>query len=118
IVKILAGKLEVYVRTTSYPGHPTSVHAIWQTHEDSFVESGNVHGLASMIISMSDHAGTHIDAPFHFGRTGISIEKYPLEKCIVPGICLALRHIAPRAEITSSDLEKAVKQAGVPVPKG
>jgi kynurenine formamidase len=117
-VKIVDLTRELYVRTPSYPGHPPTFHAIWKTHEDSFVESGNVHGLASMIISMSDHAGTHIDAPFHFGRTGIPIEKYPLEKCIVPGICLDLRHIAPRAEITPSDLEKAVKEAGVPVPKG
>jgi kynurenine formamidase len=118
IVKIVDLTRELYVRTPSYPGHPPTFQALWKTHEDSFVESGNVHGLASMIISMSDHAGTHIDAPFHFGKTGISIEKYPLEKCIVPGICLDLRHIAPRAEITSADLEKAVKQAGVPVPKG
>ena len=75
---------------------------------NSFAESGNVHGLASMFISMVDHAGTHIDAPLHFGRSGISIDKYPLEKCIVPGICLDLRHIAPRAEITPADLEAAV----------
>lgn len=118
IVKIVDLTRELYVRTPSYPGHPPTFQAVWKTHEDSFAESGNVHGLASMIISMSDHAGTHIDAPFHFGRTGISIDKYPLEKCIVPGICLDLRHFAPRTEITPSDLEKAVKQAGVGVPKG
>ena len=71
-----------------------------------------------MFISMVDHAGTHIDAPRHFGKSGMPIDQYPLEKCIVPGICIDLRHIAPRAEITPSDLEAAVKQAGVPVPKG
>jgi len=36
----------------------------------------------------------------------------------VPGICIDLRHIAPRAEITPDDLAAAVKQAGHPVPKG
>ena len=66
-----------------------------------------------MFISMVDHAGTHIDAPRHFGKTGLPINEYPLEKCIVPGICLDLRHIAPRAEITPSDLERAVEKAGV-----
>ena len=80
--------------------------------------SGNVHGLASMFISMPDHAGTHIDAPRHFDKTGQSINEYPLENCIVPGICIDLRHIAPRAEITPADLEAAVKKAGAPVPKG
>ena len=37
------------------------------------------------------------------------IDEYPLENCIVPGICIDLRHIAPRAEITPADLEAAVK---------
>ena len=52
-------------------------------------------------------------------RPGIStrpakpINEYPLENYIVPGICLDLRHIAPRAEITPADLEAAVKKAGV-----
>jgi kynurenine formamidase len=118
ILKIVDLSRELYHRTPSYPGHPPTIHGVWKNHEDSFVESGNVHGLSSMFISMVDHAGTHIDAPRHFGKSGIPIDQYPLEKCIVPGICIDLRHIAPRAEISSSELEAAVKQAGVPVPKG
>src|SRR3979490_676012 len=94
------------------------MHGVWKTHEESLTESGNVHGLASMFISMADHGGTHIDAPRHFGKTGLPINEYPLENCIVPGICIDLRHIAPRAEIAPSDLEAAVKKAGIPVPKG
>src|ERR1700751_1912121 len=93
------------------------MHGVWKSHEDALTENG-VYGLASMFISMPDHAGTHIDAPLHFGKGGIPINEYPLEKCIVPGICIDLRHIAPRAEITPADLEAAVKQAGVEVPKG
>jgi len=117
-VKIVDLSRELYHRTPSYPGHPPVMHGVWKTHEESFAESGNVHGLASMFISMVDHAGTHIDAPRHFGKSGISIDEYPLEKCIVPGICIALRHIAPRAEISPDDLAAAVAKAGVPVPKG
>ena len=117
-MKIVDLSRELYLRTPSYPGHPPTIHGTWKTHEESLAESGNVHGLASMFISMSDHAGTHIDAPRHFGRTGLPIDEYPLENCIVPGICIDLCHIAPRAEIAPSDLEAAVKEAGVPVPKG
>ena len=112
-MKIVDLSRELYHRTPSYPGHPPVIHGVWKTHEESFAESGNVHGLASMFISMVDHAGTHIDAPRHFGKSGISIDQYPLEKCIVPGICVDLRHIAPRAEITPTDLEAAVTKAGV-----
>ena len=36
----------------------------------------------------------------------------------MPGICLDLTHIAPRAEITPADLEAAVAKAGHAVPKG
>src|SRR3954466_16366476 len=100
-MKIVDLSRELYHRTPTYPGHPPIIHGVWKTHEESFAESGNVHGLASMFISMPDHAGTHIDAPRHFDRTGHS--EYPLQNCIVPGIAIDLRHIAPRAEITSSD---------------
>jgi kynurenine formamidase len=117
-VKIVDLSRELYHRTPSYPGHPPVMHGMWKTHEEALAESRNVYGLSSMFISMPDHAGTHIDAPRHFGRSGISIDQYPLEKCIVPGICLDLRHIPPRAEIKPSDLKMAVEKAGAPVPKG
>ena len=35
----------------------------------------------------------------------------------MPGICIDLRHIAARAEITPDDLAAAVKAAGTEVPK-
>ena len=73
-MKIVDLSRELYHRTPSYPGHPPVMHGIWKTHEESFAESGNVHGLASMFISMVDHAGTPIDAPRHFGKSGISID--------------------------------------------
>jgi kynurenine formamidase len=103
-VKIVDLSRELYHKTPTYPGHPPIIHGVWTTHEESFVASGNVHGLSSMYISMPDHAGTHIDAFRHFN--------------IVPGICLDLRHIAPRVEITPEDLEAAVKKCGHPVPNG
>jgi kynurenine formamidase len=117
-VRIVDLSRELHQRTPVYPGHPPVIHGLWKTHEESFVESGNVHGLSSMFISMGDHAGTHIDAPRHFGKSGVPINEYPLEKCIVPGICVDLRHIAPRAEITPDDLKAAVTKAGHGVPDG
>ncbi len=100
---------ELYHRTPTYPGQPPIIHGVWKTHEESFVESGNVHGNCVMFFSMPDHGGTHIDAPRHFGMTGTPIDEYPLESCYVKGICLDLRHIAPKAEITPSHLEEAVQ---------
>jgi kynurenine formamidase len=34
----------------------------------------------------------------------------------VQGICIDLRHIAPKAEIAPAELEAAVKKAGAPIP--
>src|SRR5262245_30772051 len=94
---------ELYHRTPSYPGQPPVIHGIWKTHDEAKAENG-VHGNSVMFFSMPDHGGTHIDAPRHFGITGTPINEYPLENCIVPGICIDLRHIAPKAEITPADL--------------
>ena len=40
---------ELYHRTPSYPGQPPIIHGIWKTHEESFVDSGNVHGNMVML---------------------------------------------------------------------
>jgi kynurenine formamidase len=108
---------ELYHRSPAYPGQPPIIHGVWKDHDQAFIESGNVHGNAVMFFSMPDHGGTHIDAPRHFGKTGTPINEYPLENCIVPGICLDLRHKKPKEEITPQDLEKAVETSGVQIPK-
>jgi kynurenine formamidase len=117
-VKIVDLSRELYHRAPSYPGQPPIIHGIWKTHEEAFAESGNVQGNQVMFFSMPDHGGTHIDAPRHFGKTGTPINEYPLENCIVSGICIDLRHIAPKAEFGPAELEAAVKKTGLPVPKG
>jgi len=78
LMRIIDLSRELYHRTPSYPGQPPIIHGIWKTHEEAFVDSGHVHGNSVMYFSMPDHGGTHIDAPRHFGRTGIPINEYPL----------------------------------------
>ena len=63
-----------------------------------------------MFIAMADHGGTHIDAPGACSPRGISINPYPLKKCIVPRICIELR--TSRAEIMPLDLDDAVRKTG------
>lgn len=116
-MKIIDLSRELYHRTPTYPGHPPVIHGVWKTHEENFIDSGGVHGNGVMYFSMPDHGGTHIDAPRHFGPQGIPIDEYPLENCIVPGICLDLRHIPPKAEITPEDLEAALVASGQTIPQ-
>src|SRR5678815_4818874 len=117
-MRIIDLSRELYHRTPSYPGQPPIIHGIWKTHEEAFAESGNVQGNSVMYFSMPDHGGTHIDAPRHFGKSGTPIDEYPLEHCIVPGICIDLRHVSPRAEITPADLEAAVARSGLGTASG
>ncbi|GIR68313.1 MAG: hypothetical protein CM15mP73_1340 [Hyphomicrobiales bacterium] len=101
---------ELYHRTPQYPGQPPIIHGVWKSHEEAFADSGNIQGNSVHYFSMPDHGGTHIDAPRHFSIDGTPINEYPLENCIVKGICIDLRHVEPKSEITSSDLEEAVKK--------
>ena len=58
----------------------------------------------SSSIHTSVHAGTHVDAPFHFVPNGITIESLPLETFIGPARVCAVR---PGTHITAADVAKA-----------
>jgi arylformamidase len=58
----------------------------------------------SSSIHTSVHAGTHVDAPFHFLPNGITIEALPVETFIGPArVCAA----EPGSHITAADVAKA-----------
>jgi len=58
----------------------------------------------SSSIHTSVHAGTHVDAPFHFVPDGVTIESLPLETFIGPARVCA---IEPGARITAADVARA-----------
>lgn len=42
---------------------------------------------------MSEHGGTHIDAPFHFNRFGWKTHEIPLKRLVdVPGVVIDVEH--------------------------
>jgi arylformamidase len=61
----------------------------------------------SSSIHTSVHAGTHVDAPFHFVPNGRTIESLPLETFIGPARVCA---VEPRRRITATDVAKAELQ--------
>jgi arylformamidase len=58
----------------------------------------------SSSIHTSVHAGTHVDAPFHFVPDGITIESLPLETFIGPARVCA---VEAGTHITAADVAKA-----------
>lgn len=116
MVQIVDLSEEIHHRAVSNPGQPPVILGTWITYEEALARPGRVQGNEVRYMILSDHAATHIDAPRHFNPQGPSIDEYPLECCYVTGLCLDLRHIPDKGEITVDDLEKAVAAAGAPVP--
>ena len=55
-------------------------------------------------LEIYSHAGTHMDAPVHFGMPGPTIEQIPLDNLMGFARILDLTGISPGAEITLADL--------------
>lgn len=79
-------------------------------------------GLGWMDVHLSDHAGNHIDAPWHFGpvvegRPAKTIDEVPLEWCCGPGVRFDFRSHLGR-DITVEDLEQQVEVTGADLAPG
>jgi kynurenine formamidase len=66
-------------------------------------------------LSMITHTGTHVDAPYHFGPNGETIENIPLDTFFGKAICFDLTHIPDLGDIDVADLEAAEAKSGVEV---
>jgi kynurenine formamidase len=74
-------------------------------------------GLANENLQLDSHAGTHMDAPWHFGplcenHPSKTIDHVPLEWCFGPGVVLDVRHKNPGETITPEDLTLALAHIG------
>lgn len=72
-------------------------------------------GLANENLHLDSHAGTHMDAPWHFGPTSAglrakTIDEIPLSWCFGPGVVLDLRHKKAGECIAPEDLQAALEK--------
>jgi kynurenine formamidase len=82
------------------------------TEKDLVLSGGK--GAAFEEISLITHAGTHVDAPWHYGPTSEgkqarTIDECPLQWFYGNGVVLDLRHKQPGERILVSDLEQALE---------
>lgn len=68
-----------------WPGDPTFRYQLVATLEQ---DGANVGGM-----TMSLHAGTHIDAPFHYDDFGKSIDTLPIELFIGPTLIVEMQNV-------------------------
>jgi kynurenine formamidase len=71
-------------------------------------------GWAGEEVTLITHAGTHMDAPWHYGpgseeHRARYIEEVPLEWCFAPGLVLDFRSKVDGDVITAADLESSLR---------
>ena len=74
-------------------------------------------GWANDSVSMISHAGTHVDAPWHYapvseGKKARTIDEMPLEWFYNDGVVLDMRHKPQGSGVTAGDLEQALARIG------
>jgi len=105
---------ELYHRAPVHPSHPPIAMATWYDHTEKKRAGNTDFSSKALFLSMSDHAGTHVDAPVHFdARPGAaSIDEMPLERFYTPGICLDLSRIPLKHAATVPEMEAALAASG------
>ena len=75
---------------------------------------------ASAEFSMSEHGGTHIDAPIHFAAGRQTVDEIPLQKLIAPAVVIDVRPAVGEDRdyrLSRRDIEKWESRQG-PIPLG
>jgi kynurenine formamidase len=80
-------------------------------------------GWASERVTALTHAGTHVDAPFHYAphcgdRPSRTIDELPLEWFWAPGVCIPVEGGSPDRSVTPEDLAQFEQESGHPVRSG
>lgn len=68
--------------------------------------------FANDALDITSHTGTHMDAPWHFGprmadgSTPMTIEEWPLERCIGDGVVIDITDAEDGAEVSLDDVQR------------
>ena len=60
---------------SNWPGNSFSRTTVLEGSDNRFG-----HFIAMYDVSVSEHYGTHMDAPFHFNKTAWTVDKIPLDR--------------------------------------
>jgi len=62
-------------------------------------------GVNLSIITVGSHTGTHVDAPIHFVKGGISVDELPAEAFVGEAVVLDVSDVRPGREVDAAHLE-------------
>lgn len=113
---------------------PTSWQIVYWDHEEGTGRIGKSLGLgrddfpdglglAMEQVTALTHAGTHLDAPYHYGprvrgERALTIDEVPLEWCYGDGVVLDLHHKKAGELITEMDVRQAVEKIRYQIKEG
>ncbi|PLT35178.1 cyclase family protein [Bacillus sp. V5-8f] len=101
----------LYDGLVSFPSHPKVVMMDHITHDFSKPRyTAPCEGYASKIFMMSDHSGTHMDAPYHFFKDGLTIEQIPIEATMGNAKVIDVSEKDPHELVTREMVEAAVEK--------
>jgi hypothetical protein len=75
-------------------------------------------GWAIEFVRMSTHAGTHMDAPYHYrskteeGEAAATIDEVPLEWCFGPGVMLDFRRLPDGHVVSPEEIDAELARIG------
>lgn len=75
----------------------------------------DTHGAYARDLALPEHAGTHLDAPFHFARDGAAVDAIPLAALVRPAVRLDVRDLVgeePRFALTAAQVEELEARHG------
>jgi kynurenine formamidase len=73
---------------------PTNRPFVWQKTAWGTTPEG--YWYASGTFAMSEHSGTHMDAPIHFAQGGLTLDEIPLQQLIGPAVVIDVTRAVER----------------------
>lgn len=116
--------IDLSVPLGASPSEPLQPEVVFERHADTapFVagifgcavsDLPDGQGWANERVTAISHAGTHVDAPYHYfptcgGERARTIDELPLDWFVRPGVRIDLRDVAWGSRIEVADLERAL----------
>ena len=118
----MARIIDLSVPTEESPSEPLPLKVIHESHQQSAAamkmffncaeqDLPQELGWANDTVTLIAHAGTHVDAPWHYfptseGKRARTIDEIPLEWFYHDGVVLDMRHKSRGAGVTIDDLKE------------
>lgn len=103
--------------TIAYEDHHQSLPVVTRIFGCTPDDLPDGQAWANEMVTLSTHAGTHMDAPWHYfptcgGEPAKRVDEIPLEQCFGDGVVLDLRGHDPGERVDADVVQSAAERAG------